>query len=61
MEKNLTCLKSRITENKTYLRSEFYSSVATQTHIVADSSSPDCMVGEGLQVGVGVCSACKEC
>ena len=53
MEKNLTCLKSRITENKTYLRSGFYTSVATQTHIVADCSSLDCRVGEGLQMGGG--------
>ena len=46
---NLTCLKSRITENKTYPRSgvKLYSSVATQIHITADCSSPDCMVGEG--------------
>jgi len=56
---NLGKLKSRITENKTYPRSgvKLYSSVATQIHITADCSSPDCMVGEGG----GVCSAYKKC
>ena len=47
---------SEVLDHRKYnLPVKLYSSVATQTHIVADRSSPDCMVGEGLQVGVWEC------